>query len=141
MEELTRGEAELKEAAKEEEERTLAILREAGTSEKKIKALKEIIKNTAWMKVKLDDAREQIRESSVAIPYDNGGGQKGIRENPLFKGYEGLWRSYMAGQKQILEAMPEEEVRQKAEEEKPKTTLDLIREKKSASGKSKVKTS
>ena len=128
MEEITKAEADLKKEAKKEEKRIIGLLKAAGVSNAKLEALKEIIINTAWMKAKLDATRDQIRESSVAIPYDNGGGQKGIRENPLFKGYEGLWRSYMAGQKQILDAMPEEEDRERLDINKPKTTLELIRE-------------
>ena len=56
--------------------------------------LSSVIENTAWMKAKLDDTREQIRNTSVAIPYDNGGGQTGIRENPAFTAYEKLLATY-----------------------------------------------
>ena len=92
--------------------------------------LDSVIDNTAWMKAKLDDTREQIRNTSVAIPYDNGGGQTGIRENPLFKGYSGLWKSYMSGMNTIMASLPREMVEQEAEKiEQPKTVLQLVREK------------
>ena len=112
----------------DEIKRLTSILKDAGVSEKRIKALGAVIENTAWMKEKLDDARERISDSSVAISYDNGGGQKGIRENPLYKGYESLWRSYMAGMDRILSTLPDEEIK-KEELEKPKTMLELVREK------------
>ena len=35
----------------------------------------ELAENVLWMEVKLADARAAIGKSSVAIPYDNGGGQ------------------------------------------------------------------
>ena len=64
-----------------EVERLTALLEEYGTSDKRIKALSTIIENTAWMKIKLDDAREAVKTSNVVIPYDNGGGQNGGGSN------------------------------------------------------------
>lgn len=120
---------EIKKRAQEEQDRLYDVLREAGTSEKRMQALHPIIVNTSWMKAKLDDAREAIKNSNIVIAYDNGGGQKGIRENPLFKGYEGLWRSYMAGMTKIIESMPQEQVEDVAEAERPATVLELVRNK------------
>lgn len=117
-------------AANDEKQRLHALLLYCGITENIIEMLVPVIENTAWMKAKLDDAREQIKNTSVAIPYDNGGGQRGIRENPLFKGYENLFKSYMSGLKQILDVLPKEAVAIKdAEIEAPKTTLELIRNK------------
>lgn len=122
---------EIKVRAEEEQNRITDLLSEVGISDKRMKLLEPIILNTAWMKAKLDDAREAIKNSNIVISYDNGGGQKGIRENPLFKGYEGLFKTYMSGLKQILDVLPPYEVQVKAEEiEKPKTVLELVRSKK-----------
>lgn len=116
--------------ANEEKQRLEALLFSCGISEKKIKMLESVIDNTAWMKAKLDDTREQIRNTSVAIPYDNGGGQTGIRENPLFKGYSALWKSYMSGMNTIMSLLPREMVEAEAENiEQPKTVLELVRAK------------
>lgn len=106
------------------------ILIDAEISERRMKALEPVIENVAWMKVKLDDAREKIASSSVVIPYDNGGGQSGIRENPLYKGYESLWKSYITGMDRILGALPKEAVESVAEEvasNEPKSVLELVR--------------
>jgi len=121
---------ELKIAAEAEERRINGILVEAGASDKRVRALQPIVANTAWMLVKLEDAREQIKASNVAIAYDNGGGQKGIRENPAYKGYEALWKSYMLGMSKILDALPAEAVADAEPEEdvKPQTVLSLIRQ-------------
>ena len=113
----------------EEQKRIAELLTEVGISDKRMKLLEPIILNTAWMKAKLDDAREAIKNSNIVILYDNGGGQKGIRENPLFKGYENLWRSYMAGMAKLLESLPQEQIEQAAEIEKPVTMLELVRNK------------
>lgn len=119
----------LEKRAAAERRRLSRILKNLDTSETKQKTLAPIIENVAWMKAKLDDARELARDSSVAIPYDNGGGQTGIRENPLFKGYESLWKSYMAGMEKILACLPEEQVQQVEIPEKPSNVLSFIREK------------
>ena len=120
---------ELKKEATKEANRIKKKLQEAGISDLKMEMLEPVIINTSWMKAKLDDARQQIKGSSVAIPYNNGGNQKGIRENPLFKGYEALWKSYMQGIKILLEQLPQEAAEVKEEElERPKTMLEIVRE-------------
>lgn len=116
--------------AKEEEQRLKSLLFSCGIADKKIDMLGSVIENTAWMKAKLDDTREQIRNTSVAIPYDNGGGQTGIRENPLFKGYSALWKSYMSGMNTILSLLPRDEAALVVSQiEKPRTMLDAVRDK------------
>ena len=102
---------EIKVRAEEEQNRITDLLSEVGISDKRMKLLEPIILNTAWMKAKLDDARAAIKNAQIAISYDNGGGQRGIRENPLFKGYSALWRSYMAGMNRIIDSLPEEAVK------------------------------
>lgn len=82
------------------------------------------------MKAKLEEAREEICDEGIAVPYDNGGGQKGMRENPLFKGYENLWRCYIAGMGKILDSLPEEfQEKEEKKEEKtaPSTVLDFVK--------------
>lgn len=123
------NETEIKARAEEEQKRIADLLNEVGISDKRQKLLEPIILNTAWMKAKLDDAREAIKNSNIVIAYDNGGGQKGIRENPLFKGYESLWRSYMAGMGKILDSLPQEQIEQAVDIEKPATMLELVRKK------------
>lgn len=113
-----------------EKQRLTSLLFDCGVSENRIKLLSTVIENTAWMKAKLDDAREQIKNTSVVIPYDNGGGQKGIRENPLFKGYESLWKSYMNGMCRLLDCVPKQVVEEEAEKiDTPRTVLELVRNK------------
>lgn len=115
---------------KKEKRRLRSLLFEFHVNEKKIKMLDSVIENTAWMKAKLDDTREKIKETSVAIGYDNGGGQKGVRENPLFIGYQKLWRSYISGLNIIMEALPASAAEQMMDpEDEPKNVLQLVRSK------------
>lgn len=120
----------LEEKATAEVERLKRLLFDFGIEENRIELLDPLIQNTAWMKVKLEEAREAIKTSNVVIPYDNGGGQTGLRENPLFKGYESLFKSYMSGMRVILDNLPPQaEGVRKEEIEKPKTMLELVRDK------------
>ena len=120
----------LEEKATAEVERLKRLLFDFGIEENRIELLEPLIQNTAWMKVKLEEAREAIKTSNVVIPYDNGGGQTGLRENPLFKGYESLFNSYMSGLRGILDNLPPQaEGVRKEEIEKPKTMLELVRDK------------
>ena len=120
----------LEEKATAEVERLKRLLFDFGIEENRIELLEPLIQNTAWMKVKLEEAREAIKTSNVVIPYDNGGGQTGLRENPLFKGYESLFKSYRSGMRVILDNLPPQaEGVRKEEIEKPKTMLELVRDK------------
>ena len=114
--------------ANDERQRIEALLFSCGISDSRMKALEPVIDNVAWMRAKLDEARETIKGSGVAIPYDNGGGQKGIRENPLFKGYHALWKSYMSGMNAFLSCLPPEVAKEIEPPDKPQTVLELVRE-------------
>lgn len=112
---------------KNEVEKIKSLLLSSGVSEQRVDALAAVIENTSWMKIKLEDTRAKIGDSSVAIRYDNGGGQTGIRENPLYKGYSSLFKGYMSGMDKILAALPPEEAREVELPDKPKTVLEMVR--------------
>jgi hypothetical protein len=124
------NENEIRARAEEEQNRIVDLLSEVGVSDKRLKLLAPVILNTSWMKAKLDDAREAIKNSNIVISYDNGGNQRGIRINPLFTGYEALWKSYMAGMNKILDCLPAEQIEIETQVvESPKTMLELVRNK------------
>ena len=92
----------------QEHERLDALLERANVPQQQRDLLAPVIDNLSWMRAKLDDAREDIANSPVCIAYDNGGGQKGIRENPLYKAYLNLWRGYMAGIEKYSSYLPKD---------------------------------
>ena len=47
-----------------------------------------------FMAKKLKESKAGLRDQEIVIPYDNGGGQTGIRENPAFTAYEKLLTVY-----------------------------------------------
>ena len=124
------ADSELKARATEEKKRIVAILKDAGISKRRMDMLKPVIENVSWMRAKLDDSRDLIKNSNIVVPYDNGGGQRGIRENPAFKGYESLWKAYMQGMNRILDTLPPEAIEPAIDDDaKPKTVLDTMRAK------------
>lgn len=121
------GKIELKQRARKEKARIKRLLKQAKTPPERVKMLEPVIENVSWMKAKLEDTTEQIKEGQIAIEYNNGGGQKGIRESPLFKGYEALFKTYMSGMSKIMEAMPaKDSAPEPPADVKPSTVLDAI---------------
>ena len=49
-----------------------------------------------------------MQEARIVCEYDNGGGQTGTRENPIFKAYINLWRAYMVGLEKYTSYLPKE---------------------------------
>ena len=82
----------------------------------KTKDIEELKKNAEFMRIKLEESREAMEKMPIVMPYDNGGGQTGIRENPAFPAYEKLFKSYQAAINQINEL---------SGKEKEKTTQNL----------------
>ena len=63
----------------------------------------DLAENVLWMAVKLEETRLAIGDEGVSVPYDNGGGQSGMRRNPAFDGYNALMSSYTKALKQLCE--------------------------------------
>lgn len=66
--------------------------------------VQELYDSVEFMRAKLIESRKALDGMDLVIPYDNGGGQSGIRENPYFVAYEKLLKSYIAALDK-LEAM------------------------------------
>ena len=119
---------------KKEIRRLKRIIDEGGVSDRRQKTLEGVIQNAAVMRVSLDDVVKEIVDADIVVEYDNGGGQTGVRENPLFNAYEKLFAKYLAAMTVILDSLPAEAAAEALppEEERPKTMLELIREKRSS---------
>ena len=91
-----------------EQKRLMEILQNAEVSEHKIKALETVIDHCAFMRAKLDETMENLIDQGMSIPYDHGGGQSGTRENPEFKGYENMLKTYKLYLDRILLELPTE---------------------------------
>lgn len=85
-----------------------ALLDRADVPQQQRDVLAPVIDNMAWQRVKLDEAREEMQEASIVCEYNNGGGQAGTRENPIFKAYINLWRAYMVGLEKFSSYLPKD---------------------------------
>ncbi|NPD33094.1 hypothetical protein HLV35_07480 [Eggerthellaceae bacterium zg-997] len=68
-------------------------------------ALMPIIDQCAVMHEQLLAANEAMDGEPLVIPFDNGGGQSGVRENPAYPAYEKLFRAYLSGMQPIVQAL------------------------------------
>ena len=93
---------------KTEHKRLFDLLDRAGVPQQQRDVLAPVIDNLAWQRVKLDETREEMRDASIICHYNNGGGQEGERENPIFKAYVNLWRAYMIGLEKYTSYLPKE---------------------------------
>ena len=92
----------------QEHERLDALLDKANVPQQNRAVLAPVIDNMAWQRIKLDETRMEMQNASVVCDYDNGGGQTGVRENPIFKAYINLWRAYMLGLEKFTSYLPKE---------------------------------
>lgn len=123
----TRARTEIEKRCAAERRKLARFLNKNGLNEEKIKSLDPVILNVSWMKSKLDDARTAIGEDGITVEYDNGGGQTGVRENPAFRAYEALWKTYLSGLDALLKLLPEGATEDPAlSEVKPASALALV---------------
>lgn len=62
-----------------------------------------LAKAVVLMSEKIETAIVELQDAPLVIPYDNGGGQTGIRENPEFVAFEKLMASYTKSLRQLTE--------------------------------------
>lgn len=123
-----RTRAEISKRCKKEQRKLTRFCTENGMNEDRAAALLPVFESVCWMKIKLEDEREAIGEDGLTVEYDNGGGQCGIRENPAFKAYKALWKSYCAGLQILLSQLSETAENQSAEDQPaaPENALALV---------------
>lgn len=63
----------------------------------------ELAESVVFMATKLEESRKAMANEPIIIPYDNGGGQSGIRENPHYTAYEKLVTTYTKSLRQLTE--------------------------------------
>ena len=98
-------ESELRHQAFRERNRLQKLIKK--TSPERAQVLKPLCENVGFLKARLDMAREELDGEPLVIEYQHGKDQSGTTENPAFRAYEGLFRSYVAGLAKILDALPQ----------------------------------
>lgn len=69
-------------------------------------AVLPMLRNLAFLKVKLDEARRYLMYEQIYTEYDNGGGQSGLREHPGFSAYNKLFTTYSREIGKLVAMMP-----------------------------------
>lgn len=85
----------------------------------------ELAENVIFMARKLKETRDDMGKTPLIVRYDNGGGQKGYRENPVFKAYNAMASRYVMALSQ-LEGMLGHPVQVEGTDERP-NRLDEFR--------------
>ena len=73
----------------------------------------ELAESVLFMSEKLKESRKLMEKEPIVIDYDNGGGQKGIRENPHYTAYEKLMATYIRSLDQLTKIINENGTEQK----------------------------
>lgn len=63
----------------------------------------ELAESVVFMAAKLEESRKAMIDEPLVVPYDNGGGQTGIRENPHYVAFEHLVTAYNKSLRQLTE--------------------------------------
>lgn len=86
----------------------------------------ELAENVVFMAHKLKETRDSMGKTPLIVRYDNGGGQSGYRENPVFKAYNSMVARYGAALQELIAIVGEDAV-QVSHDEVKVTPLELIR--------------
>ena len=120
-----------KRALNREIKRLKDLLDRAEVPKQEQDALQPTIENIAWLRLKLDEAREEMLNESIITEYDNGGEQKGTHRNPLIGAYTELWKAYNLGLKTYLSYLPKD-LQEEAPAKKEDVLSKVIKMKKAA---------
>ena len=82
----------------------------------------ELAENLLCMEQVLRDQRELVLSSPSTIEYDNGGGQRGVRKNPVHEMYNATMRQYVVAVDKFVQLVGVSQ----AVEEDVETPLDRI---------------
>lgn len=89
----------------------------------------KLAENVLFIEGKLDETRDRMGNTPLVVNYDNGGGQKGIRKNPVFEAYVNMFRQYTNGVRTLSEMLGITMEQQAQPLEKPKSNLADMRSK------------
>lgn len=84
----------------------------------------ELAENVVFMAHKLKETRDNMGKTPLIVRYDNGGGQSGYRENPVFKAYNSMASRYVAALHE-LEAIIDAPAAVAGTDERPGRLSDL----------------
>lgn len=75
-----------------------------------------LIERLAWLTVSVKELEDKIDIEGTTIPYDNGGGQSGIKDNPDVKTLIQYTRNITVITKQLVDLVPASQKKTKLEQ-------------------------
>lgn len=84
--------------------------------ENKLKFCMTLIDRLAWLNVNVKELEDKIDLDGTTIPYDNGGGQSGIKDNPDVKTLIQYTRNITTITKQLVDLVPASKKKSKLEQ-------------------------
>ncbi len=82
----------------------------------KLNFVMTLIERLAWLNVAVKNLEKNIDEKGTTIPYDNGGGQSGIKDNPDVKTLIQCTRNIATITKQLVDLVPPSQKKSKLDE-------------------------
>ena len=80
-----------------------------------------------FMSKKLKESKAGLRDQAIVIPYDNGGGQTGIRENPAFTAYEKLLAAYTKSLTALRDVIGDDAPKEMSELDKMRRKFQVVK--------------
>ena len=74
-----------------------------------------LAENVLFMADRLKETMKDIGEQPITVEYDNGGGQKGTRKNPIYEAYTSLFNQFNAGLKRLDDILADSNVSSSAQ--------------------------
>ncbi len=99
---------------KKEKNRIKKIFKEI--DENKLKFCMTLIDRLAWLNVSVKELEQSIDRDGTTIPYDNGGGQSGVKDNPNVKTLIQYTKNITTITKQLVDLVPASKKKSKLEE-------------------------
>ncbi len=82
----------------------------------KLNFVMTLIERLAWLNIAVKNLEKSIDEKGTAIPYNNGGGQSGIKDNPDVKTLIQYTRNITTITKQLVDLVPPSQKKSKLDE-------------------------
>ena len=89
---------------KKEKSKLLKIFKEIDENKKKF--ISSQIDDLAWLIVSIKELQEEIDYTGTIVDYDNGGGQKGVKDNPNIKTLIAYQKNANAIYKMLIDLVP-----------------------------------
>ena len=101
-------------AIRKEKNRLLKVFREIDKN--KLEFVKKQIDNLAYLNLLAEQLRRSISVNGTTCGWDNGGGQKGVKDNPDVRNLISVQKNIVSITNQLIDLVPKQKSKSKLEE-------------------------